>query len=80
VTGVLAKNLNLAARIRSKNVTTAESREGKSSSTWVLLAHDEKDLYPLTKNRQWLSFHDHIEGPLWTDDFSNIWSIFNWNW
>jgi hypothetical protein len=78
VTGVLAKNLNLAARIRSKNVTTSESREGKSSSTWVLLARDEKDLYPLTENPEWLSFDEDTQGPLWTDDFSNIWSIFRW--
>jgi SAM-dependent methyltransferase len=78
VTAVLAMNLNLAARIRSKNVTTAESRQGKSSSTWVILARDEKDLYPLTENPEWLSFDEDTQGPLWTDDFSNIFSIFRW--
>jgi hypothetical protein len=78
VTAVLAKDLNLAARMRSISVTTAESRQGKSSSTWVLLAREEKDLYPLTENPEWLSFEEDIQGPLWTDDFSNIWSIFRW--
>ncbi|HMF19787.1 MAG TPA: hypothetical protein VKE98_21460, partial [Gemmataceae bacterium] len=78
VTAVLAKDLSLAARMRSISVTTAESRQGKSSSTWVLLARDEKDLYPLTENPEWLSFDEDPQGPLWTDDFSNIWSIFRW--
>jgi hypothetical protein len=154
VTAVLAMELKLAFRIRSDNVSGEEGRQGKSSSTWVLLARDELDLYPLTDNPEWVEHplqhlvaaldesrkvpeeswpeflakkSDEIAGldagrdkkklervrgeiiellarsrdlpddefkakrvkleeaarkiaggPLWTDDFSNIWMIFHW--
>src|SRR5262249_19514754 len=60
VTAVLAMELNLTFRIRSDSVGAEGGRQGKSSSTWVLLARDEPDLYPLTENPEW------VEHPLHT--------------
>jgi len=79
VAAVLARNLNLTAIYRTDKDENNDYRElGKSISTWVLLAREESDLYPLTEDPGWKSFPDTMEGPLWTDDFSNIWSIFMW--
>jgi hypothetical protein len=157
VTAVLSTDLKLAARTRSDHVQRGSQLDlqGKSSSTWVLLARNERDLFPLTENPEWTehplqhlveaveqarkvppaeweTFRDskadqisrlltdkdsdkrrktkedvtalldqaravtdeefeserrQLEktartiagGPLWTDDFSNIWRIFQWN-
>jgi hypothetical protein len=54
VTAALAMELDLAFRLRSDNLTATEDRQGKSSSTWVLLARDELDLYPLTDHPEWV--------------------------
>ncbi|HEV2948382.1 MAG TPA: fused MFS/spermidine synthase [Gemmataceae bacterium] len=78
VTATLAKSLDLAGIIRSDELSGDDDRRGKSSSTWVLLARDENDLYPLTENPEWWSLSIIPEGPLWTDDFSNIFRIFRW--
>lgn len=80
VAAVLARNLNLVAITRSDEYGEDYGELGKASSTWVLLAREEGDLYPLAENPEWRSFSDNEVGPLWTDDFSNIWSIFKWNW
>jgi spermidine synthase len=80
VTAVLARDRNLAAIIRSDNYEDDYELSGKSISTWVLLAREESDLYPLTEDSGWKSFSNNLTGPLWTDDFSNVWSIFKWNW
>jgi len=78
VTAMLANSLKLAGIVRSDDISQKEKEEGKASSTWVLLARDESDLFPLTDNPDWLPLSDSPEGPLWTDDFSNLFRIFRW--
>ncbi len=78
VTAMLAKSLNLAGIFRSDNLSAEDGRRGKSSSTWVLMARDEADLFPLTDNPEWFPLKEKPDDPLWTDDFSNIFRIFIW--
>jgi hypothetical protein len=78
VTAMLAKSLNLTGIFRSDSPSAAEGRRGKSASTWVLLARDEGDLFPLTENPEWFPLSEEADDPLWTDDFSNIFRIFIW--
>jgi hypothetical protein len=54
VTAALAMDLDLAFRLRSDSLTSSEGRQGKSTSTWVIMARDELDLYPLTDGSDWV--------------------------
>jgi hypothetical protein len=64
---------------------------GKRASQWVLLARSSKYLEPLLKLpptvtfdgrtttlSDWLPVKDDPSAPLWTDDFSNLTQILNW--
>jgi hypothetical protein len=64
---------------------------GKRASQWVVLARDRKHLEALTdlpdtmtvEGRpltlaHWENLAGKKEGPLWTDDFSNLTQILNW--
>ena len=51
---------------------------GKDGSTWVLLARSEKDLGGLSGNVNWKKIESRKHVNVWTDDFSNILSVFKW--
>lgn len=64
---------------------------GKRGSQWMVLARKEKDFgglreLPLQMNfqgkmvelSQWIPLPDVPNAPLWTDDFSNLYQILNW--
>jgi spermidine synthase len=42
-----------------------------SPSRWVLVGRSADDLEPLTRSGRWSSLDD-AEGPVWTDDYSNV--------
>jgi hypothetical protein len=51
---------------------------GKDGSTWVLLARNEEDLGGLAGNPDWQKIERGGAVNVWTDDFSNILSVFTW--
>jgi spermidine synthase len=83
------RNLDLSpvladlARSRSLNCIVLDDArsievEGKDSSLWVVMARSPAELAELTKSSdaRFLLADDHRE--VWTDDFSNILSLFKW--
>jgi hypothetical protein len=52
--------------------------QGIYSSNWVLLARDAADFGPLPNDKHWLRAKATPDAPLWTDDYSNILSVFQW--
>ena len=40
-------------------------------SRWVLVARSAVDLAPLVQTGRWSSLDD-VQGPVWTDDYSNV--------
>ena len=57
------------------------SAVGKSSSTWVVLARSQSALgREIRENEEWKSMAVDPNVPLWTDAFSNIRSVLNWDW
>jgi hypothetical protein len=46
------------------------------SSIWVVLARDEADLGPLRGDPRWKAVEARDASSVWTDDFSNILSVF----
>jgi hypothetical protein len=51
---------------------------GKDGSTWVLLAQREKNLGDLSRKTNWTKIEPQKKITVWTDDFSNILSVFKW--
>lgn len=56
-----------------------ETVKGKYASHWVVMAHDSLPLLPLAPKKHWHQLKGDPAKPLWSDDFSNILSIFRWN-
>jgi hypothetical protein len=71
----LADESGFADRLRDDD---QDYEIGKDGSTWVLLARNENDLGSLAENDDWkkIERREAVDG--WTDDFSNILSVFKW--
>ena len=52
--------------------------DGKDPSHWAVLARSPEDLGILARRASWLPAEGGEAGPLWTDNFSNIFSVFDW--
>jgi len=65
----------LAARICDDDEDTAIEKYG---STWVLLARTEADLGNIAGSKAWHKLVRRNNIKVWTDDFSNILSVFKW--
>jgi spermidine synthase len=56
-----------------------EGEPGKLSSNWVMMANKKEDLGSVPNDRRWrLCSTTSNSSEVWTDDFSNILSIFKW--
>jgi hypothetical protein len=75
----LAHDAGLVCRCREDlGLTAAEKADGKDPSQWVAMARSREDLGQLNRSVQWLPLAGRPKVALWTDDFSNILSIFKW--
>ncbi|MEW6117069.1 MAG: fused MFS/spermidine synthase [Nitrospirota bacterium] len=72
----LAADAGLASRIQ--NDEEEDTRKEKYRSTWVILARKDADFGRLAQDTRWTHLNGSAEGPVWTDDFSNILSVFKW--
>jgi hypothetical protein len=80
VLGDLAGELGLVARSWSDLFPTeADTKAGKTRSHWVLLARQEADLGKLAQHPRWDRLRPRPGAAVWTDDFSNIFSVFQWD-
>ncbi len=55
-----------------------ESTKTKYRSHWVILARKKAYLGTLARDPRWEKLRSAGNGPVWTDDFSNLLSIFKW--
>ena len=78
VLGNLARAASLIALVQNdENISLPEKRKGKRISLWVLMARQKSDLGKLAYDPRWkLLSGDNSK--LWTDDFSNIFSVLLW--
>lgn len=75
----LARELELTAISRRDGISDDPERvRGKSSSHYVVLARRESDLGALTKDPNWRSLRGESSVRIWTDDYSNLLSLFAW--
>ena len=80
VLGRLAKECGLAGRVQyDVQVPEQERQQGKEASMWAVLARGEDDLRRLPQDPRWQPLQVSPHVPVWTDDYSNIFSVLNWN-
>jgi len=79
VLGRLIRELGLAGRIR-ENVDRKIERESEGYPTvWAAIAPDSSHLGALNNDPKWRPLRVRPGVRLWTDDYSNIFSVFIWS-
>jgi len=78
ILGRLAHQAGLVCRVQLDRPTDEEKFEGKLSSHWAVMARRESDLGRILEDSRWEPADVPPGTPLWTDDFSNILSVFHW--
>ncbi|MFO1478007.1 MAG: fused MFS/spermidine synthase [Verrucomicrobiota bacterium] len=81
VLGNLAHEFNLTALVNCEPEQLAGTAlpEGRYPSTWVAMARRPEDLSALLKHPSWRPLEPAPRHALWTDDYSNILRIFQWD-
>jgi hypothetical protein len=79
VVGRLIQTTGAAGLIRANTDRTPELEASGDPSIWAAIASEGSRFGALQKNRNWrpLRLRDNVA--LWTDDFSNIFSVFIWS-
>jgi hypothetical protein len=76
ILGGLARDIRWVAYARDDVGLTAEERDaGKDPSQWVILASTRATLGALAADTRWRPLRADSASPVWTDDFSNIWTV-----
>ena len=76
VVGATAREAGLVAVVQT-NVPAEAAREISleiSPSRWVLVARSPEDIGAIVNEGRWSSLED-AKGPVWTDDYSNVYSV-----
>jgi hypothetical protein len=74
----LAKELGWLSWSQKVEVTAKEDQEGKSTSIWMLLGAPSARLDAVAGKGRWDITKPESKTPLWTDDFSNLLSVVDW--
>jgi hypothetical protein len=75
----LARDAGLVAWMRDDTAVSAEeSRNGKFPARWVVLARAPGDVRGLAQDPRWKRLEARPRAGLWTDDFSNLFTILRW--
>ena len=76
VLGNLAKELHLVGLFQAD--FDLRGKPGKRASHWVVLAHRAEDFGKLVHDPRWRPIESRPEVGVWTDDYSNLLSVFKW--
>jgi len=80
VLGDLAQDASLTCLVREDmKLGEAEKKEKKTPSIWVLMGRRSSDLGNLVDDHRWKVLAGRPGVKVWTDDFSNIPSVFVWS-
>jgi len=75
----LARDARLAGIIGADTAVTSEQTAAyKMNSKWVVLSRKAQDHAPLALQPGWRVLPPQADVRLWTDDFSNVFSVFRW--
>lgn len=81
VMGNLARDAGLVSLVKADlNLTDKDRQDNKKAvSIWAVMARQPETLKGLARDEQWRRLPVRPGEALWTDDFSNILSVFKWN-
>jgi hypothetical protein len=80
ILGDLAHDAHLLCWVQNDlELGPGDQADGKAPSRWVLMAREEKHLGQLARDRRWTPVRGRRGTKVWTDDFSNLFSVFKWN-
>ena len=80
VLAAVADQARLVCRAQDENDPSArEMAQGKDQSDWVVMARRSEDLGRLAKEGRWQPMLGPGKVKVWTDNFSNILSVFKWD-
>ena len=80
VLGNLASDAHLAGLLQEdRSLSDAERAARKCASDWVVMARRSSAMGSLVEDPRWRSLPSQPGARLWTDDFSNILSVFKWH-
>ncbi len=71
----LAQEKGFACRLRDDE---RDFETGRDGSSWVVITRSERDLGGLARNGAWKKMAPRPGVGVWTDDFSNLLSVFKW--
>jgi hypothetical protein len=76
VVGATARSAGLVAVVQTHAPSAEQQRISAeiSPSRWVLIGRTAQDFGALTQSGRWSTLDD-VEGPVWTDDYSNVLSV-----
>jgi hypothetical protein len=75
----LARDARMAGIVGADTgITPAQSMAYKMNSKWVVLSRHASDHAELLKQPGWRVLAPKTDVTLWTDDFSNVFSVFRW--
>ena len=74
----LAWDQKLTSLYGSNRPTLEDLRTGKTGSNWVVIARRESDLGRLPDDVRWRRLVAEPGARVWTDDFSDVFSVFRW--
>jgi hypothetical protein len=75
----LARSLGFVCYVcDDRDLAEQEMKDGKDPSEWMVLARRAADLGSLPANGHWRRLPGQSKSAIWTDDYSNILSVFKW--
>jgi len=75
----LARDASLISRVRDEgDLDPVEKANGKEPSQWVVMVRRQPELGKLARDSRWVQLRGNAERHVWTDDFSNLLSVFRW--
>lgn len=79
VVAAVARQAGLSALFQLHQPTIGDRQisEQMSPSRWTLVARRSDSFGPLLHDARWSSLRD-VAGPVWTDDYSNVFGVFRW--
>jgi hypothetical protein len=76
--GTMAAAEGLAGVARHHTIPAAQRAGGQFPSSYVVMARSRSDLGRLATHPQWQPVSSEPGGVVWTDDYSNLWSLLRW--
>ena len=78
VLGSLLQARGISGFIRYNTGRTGELEPDADPSVWAVVAPDDSSLRAFQSDKRWRPLHTRQNLAPWTDDFSNIFSVFRW--